>query len=64
MPTPDQPLLDLDALYRDSQVGQTLAALDAELVGLVPVKTRVREIAALLLVERLRRTIGLEAVVP
>jgi probable Rubsico expression protein CbbX len=53
--------LDLDALYRESHVGETLDALDRELVGLAPVKTRVREIAALLLVERLRRTLGLDA---
>jgi probable Rubsico expression protein CbbX len=57
-------LLDLDALYRDSQVGAALDALDRELVGLAPVKTRVREIAALLLVERLRRSVGLEAAAP
>jgi len=56
--------LDLDALYRDSHVGEALETLDRELVGLEPVKTRVREIAALLLVERLRRTVGLEAGVP
>jgi probable Rubsico expression protein CbbX len=59
----DEPL-DLDALYRDSGVGATLDALERELVGLEPVKTRVREIAALLLVERLRRTVGLEAQPP
>jgi probable Rubsico expression protein CbbX len=64
MSTPEQPPLDLDALYRDSHVGETLDALDRELIGLKPVKTRVREIAALLLVERLRRTIGLEAGAP
>ncbi|HMA32065.1 MAG TPA: CbbX protein [Casimicrobiaceae bacterium] len=57
-------MLDLDALYRESHVGETLDALDRELIGLVPVKTRVREIAALLLVERLRRTLGLEAGAP
>jgi probable Rubsico expression protein CbbX len=56
--------LDLDALYRESRVGETLDALDRELVGLAPVKTRVREIAALLLVERLRRTLGLDARAP
>jgi probable Rubsico expression protein CbbX len=33
-------------------------------VGLAPVKTRVREIAALLLVERLRRRVGLQAETP
>jgi probable Rubsico expression protein CbbX len=64
MSAPEQPPLDLDALYRDSRVGETLDALDRELIGLKPVKTRVREIAALLLVERLRRTMGLEAGAP
>ncbi len=57
-------LLDLDGLYRQSNVDTALAALEGELVGLVPVKTRVREIAALLLVEKLRRSIGLEADAP
>ena len=61
---PEAPSLDLDALYRESHVGETLDALDRELVGLAPVKTRVREIAALLLVERLRRTLGLDARAP
>jgi probable Rubsico expression protein CbbX len=64
VPAPADPPLDLDALYRESRVGETLDALDRELIGLVPVKTRVREIAALLLVERLRRSVGLEAVAP
>ncbi|MGE0861769.1 MAG: CbbX protein [Gammaproteobacteria bacterium] len=57
-------MLDLDGLYRQSNVDTALAALEGELVGLVPVKTRVREIAALLLVEKLRRSIGLEADAP
>ena len=56
--------LDLEALYRDSKVQDGLEALDRELVGLAPVKTRVREIAALLLVEKLRRSIGLQAEAP
>ncbi len=56
--------LDLDRLFRDSGVRETLDALDRDLVGLVPVKTRIREIAALLLVERLRRTLGLQAEPP
>ncbi|HEX7328306.1 MAG TPA: CbbX protein [Casimicrobiaceae bacterium] len=64
MSAPEAPPLDLDALYRESSVGETLDALDRELVGLTPVKTRVREIAALLLVERLRQTVGLEAGAP
>ncbi|MEQ1800679.1 MAG: CbbX protein [Gammaproteobacteria bacterium] len=53
--------LDLEALYRDSKVHESLAALDHELIGLAPVKTRVREIAALLLVEKLRRQVGMSA---
>lgn len=55
---------DLDALYRDSRVGETLEELDRDLIGLKPVKTRVREIAALLLVEKLRRGMGLQAESP
>jgi probable Rubsico expression protein CbbX len=56
--------VDLGALYAESSIGETLDQLDRELVGLVPVKTRIREIAALLLVERARRSIGLEAEPP
>jgi probable Rubsico expression protein CbbX len=52
---------DLDAAIATSAVEDLLATLDSELVGLVPVKTRIREIAALLLVERLRREVGLSA---
>jgi probable Rubsico expression protein CbbX len=38
---------------------EVLEKLDEELVGLKSVKTRIREIAALLLVERMRRSFGL-----
>ncbi|SMF22866.1 probable Rubsico expression protein CbbX [Azospirillum oryzae] len=60
----DAPSVDLDALYHDSGIGEMLAGMDRELVGLTPVKTRIREIAALLLVERARRSIGLRAEPP
>jgi probable Rubsico expression protein CbbX len=60
----EQPSLDLDALYRESNIGEFLASLDRELIGLAPVKSRVREIAVLLLVEKLRRSIGLQAEPP
>lgn len=53
--------VDLKALYRDTAIGETLERLDRELVGLKPVKTRIREIAALLLVERARRMMGVQA---
>src|SRR5258708_1881143 len=56
--------VDLEALYAETSIGETLDQLDRELVGLVPVKTRIREIAALLLVERARRSTGLEAAPP
>ena len=56
--------LDLAALYRDSEIGPLLAELDADLVGLAPVKRRIREIAAHLLVTRARRELGLETSAP
>lgn len=55
------PPLDLEAALADSQVEELLATLDRDLVGLVPVKTRIREIAALLLIEKLRMSVGLSA---
>jgi probable Rubsico expression protein CbbX len=42
-------------------INEVLAALDKDLVGLVPVKTKVQEIAALLLVDRARHRFGLIA---
>jgi probable Rubsico expression protein CbbX len=56
--------LDLEALYQESAIDDALATLDEELVGLAPVKSRVREIAALLLVEKLRNQVGLQADAP
>ena len=41
-----------------------LSKLDRELVGLKPVKTRIREIASLLVVERVRRKLELTSEVP
>jgi probable Rubsico expression protein CbbX len=51
--------VDLEALLADSNVTEVLDELDAELIGLKPVKARIRDIAALLLVERARTQIGL-----
>src|SRR5882762_10410608 len=53
--------LDLDAAFRDSHVGEVRDELERELVGLVPVKSRIRDIAALLLIDKLRRNLGLIA---
>jgi probable Rubsico expression protein CbbX len=52
-------VVDIDAAYRESNVQSILDELDRELVGLAPVKARLREIAALLLVARLREQQGL-----
>ena len=51
--------VDLRREYEESGVSAVLDQLDNELVGLKPVKTRIREIAALLLVERARKRLGL-----
>jgi probable Rubsico expression protein CbbX len=56
--------VDLAALYAESNIAETLAQLDRDLVGLAPVKTRIREIAALLLVESARRELGIQAEPP
>jgi probable Rubsico expression protein CbbX len=53
--------VDLSALSANSQVSEVLDELDAELIGLKPVKARIRDIAALLLVERARKQLGLAA---
>jgi probable Rubsico expression protein CbbX len=51
--------INLDEVYRESNIQQILDELDRELVGLAPVKTRIREIASLLLIARLREQSGL-----
>ena len=62
---PDTPAtIDLDAAYREFGVGEVLEQLDRDLIGLKPVKARIREIAALLLVDKLRRDLGLSAEAP
>jgi probable Rubsico expression protein CbbX len=53
--------VDLNTLLADSQVNEVLDELDRSLIGLKPVKTRVRDIAALLLIERARKLVGLAA---
>jgi probable Rubsico expression protein CbbX len=56
--------VDLAREYEDAGIGEVLDALERDLVGLAPVKRRVREIAALLLVERVRARAGLSAEPP
>ena len=59
-------LLDGDAVDLDDDgasvdTAEILDRLDRELVGLLPVKTRIREVAALLTVDRLRRRFGIDS---
>ncbi len=52
--------IDLTAAYHDSNIQMILDELDRELIGLTPVKARIREIAAMLLIGRLREQAGLQ----
>ena len=61
---PDALAPDALAILRDSDIETVLCQLDRELVALTPVKTRIKEIAALLVVDRMRREAGLTAARP
>ena len=56
--------VNLQEEYRKTDIEKVLNLLDEELVGLVPVKMRIREIAALLLIDKLRRNLGITAANP
>jgi probable Rubsico expression protein CbbX len=56
--------LDLEAEFKKSNIQEVFDKLDRELIGLKPVKTRIREIAALLLVDRLRKQVELSSATP
>ena len=56
--------VDLRKVYEESNIQQVLDQLDQELIGLKPVKSRIREIAALLLVDKLREQVQLSAQSP
>ena len=45
-------------------IEDVLTQLDRELIGLKPVKTRIREIASLLLIERIRKRMNLASETP
>ena len=45
--------------YSKTEIAKILNLLDEELVGLAPVKSRIREIAALLLIDKLRKSLGI-----
>ena len=59
VPLPADAKVDLSAQEQALRISALLNRLDEEFVGLAPVKDRVREIAALLLVDRLRQGLAL-----
>jgi len=60
----DDTEVDLEAEFQSSNVEEVLDKLDRELIGLKPVKTRIRETAALLLVDRVRQQMHLSSETP
>ena len=52
-------LVNLKDEYNNTEIQSNLDILDAELIGLKAVKTRIREISAILLIDRLRQKLGL-----
>jgi probable Rubsico expression protein CbbX len=59
-----QPAGTVDEFMFKEGVQDQLDKLDNDLVGLVPVKQRVKEIAALLVLDKMRRKLGFETSVP
>ncbi len=62
--TTDKERIDVRAKLDESGIADVLARLDGDLVGLHPVKQRIREIASLLVIERLRSDYGITASKP
>jgi len=56
--------VNLQEEYAKTEIAKILNLLNEELVGLAPVKSRIREIAALLLIDKLRRNLGITAANP
>lgn len=54
-------VVDLKAMLAETDIAAPIAELERDLVGLAPVKQRIREIAAFLLVARAREQVGLSA---
>ncbi|MCP9838483.1 CbbX protein [Cyanobium sp. N.Huapi 1H5] len=61
---PETTLVDLRAAYDAAGIKEVLDQLDRELIGLRPVKARIREIAALLVINRARTQVGLDTAPP
>lgn len=56
--------INLQEEYAKTEIAKILNLLDEELVGLAPVKARIREVAALLLIDKLRKNLGISSANP
>jgi probable Rubsico expression protein CbbX len=56
--------INLHQILKDAEIEPVIHQLESELIGLAPVKARIREIAAFLVVSRARAAMGLEASSP
>ena len=59
-----EPSIDLRDAYDGAGIEAVLDQLDQQLIGLQPVKARIREIAALLVVDKARASMGLQTTPP
>jgi probable Rubsico expression protein CbbX len=64
MNAPGSSTVDLQAILRETNGQEVLQELDRELIGLAPVKKRIEDIAAFLVVSKARAQLGLEAATP
>jgi probable Rubsico expression protein CbbX len=64
MPLQIDELVNVDWAIEQSDIETFLNELDSELVGLRPVKERIRQIASLLLIQKLRELAGLSTAAP
>ncbi len=58
------PVRTVSEVLAQSHAGAVFDELDRDLVGLAPVKARIRDIGALLVIDRLRMSLGLQAQAP
>src|ERR1700684_1214330 len=54
----------VNQVLAQSQAGAVMDELERDLIGLAPIKTRIRDIAALLVIDKLRTDLGLAAAAP
>nr|YP_010713732.1 CbbX [Galdieria phlegrea]WDA99814.1 CbbX [Galdieria phlegrea] len=60
----EETLVNIQEEYKKTKIQEVLYQLDKELIGLAPVKNRIKEIAALLLIDKLRTQLGLPQASP